>query len=123
MMSAERIRELLGAHGVSLTLDDAEFILTFMVNLSALSRRIAEQNILLKPVLNFEEACDYLSISASHLYKLTAQKDIPHYCPQGKKIYFDREEIEGWLLRNKQSSHDEIEKAARDYVLRNRRRR
>lgn len=122
-MTAERMRELCGLHGVNISMDDAEFILQFMVNLSALSRRIAEQNILLKPVLNFEEACDYLSISASHLYKLTAQKDIPHYCPQGKKIYFDREEIEGWLLRNKQSSHDEIEQAARDYVMVNRRKR
>lgn len=78
MMTAERKVELLGVHGVSLDLEDAEFILTFIVNISALSRRIAEQNILLKLVLNFEEACVYLSISASHLYKLTAQKDIQH---------------------------------------------
>ena len=36
------------------------------------------------------------------LYKLTAAKEVPHYKPRGKMLYFNREEIDKWLLQNKQ---------------------
>lgn len=35
------------------------------------------------------------------LYKLTAAKEVPHYKPRGKMLYFNREEIDKWLLQNK----------------------
>ena len=75
------------------------------------------QNLLKKDVLNFNEACTYLDISASHLYKMTSQKSIPHFCPQGKKLYFNRTELDEWLQRNRQSSTDEIETMAANYLL------
>lgn len=52
-----------------------------------------------KKVLNFNEAIEYLSVSKSHLYKMTSTMQIPHYKPNGKRIYFKREELENWLLR------------------------
>lgn len=55
-----------------------------------------------RTVLNFDEACKYIGVSDSLLYKLTAAKEVPHYKPRGKKIYFKREEIDEWLLQNKQ---------------------
>ncbi|MBO5192267.1 MAG: helix-turn-helix domain-containing protein [Bacteroides sp.] len=55
-----------------------------------------------KSVLNFDEACKYIGVSDSLLYKLTAAKEIPHYKPRGKMLYFNREEIDLWLLQNKQ---------------------
>ena len=85
--------------------------------LEKLEQRIGEQNILMKEVLNFNDACNYLDISASHLYKLTSQKSIPHFCPQGKKLYFNRAELDEWLQRNRQSSTDEIETMAANYLL------
>ena len=89
--------------------------------LERLEQRIGEQNLLMKEVLNFNDACSYLDISASHLYKLTSQKSIPHFCPQGKKLYFNRAELDEWLQRNRQSSTDEIETMAANYLLTNRR--
>ncbi|RTZ10944.1 DNA-binding protein [Flavobacterium sp. GSP27] len=89
--------------------------------LERLEQRIGEQNLLMKEVLNFNDACSYLDISASHLYKLTSQKQIPHFCPQGKKLYFNRTELDEWLQRNRQSSTDEIETMAANYLLTNRR--
>lgn len=80
-----------------------------------------EQNLLKKDVLNLNEACHYLNISASHLYKMTSQKQIPHFCPQGKKLYFKRSELEEWLMRNRQSSVDEIDALAENYLIRNKR--
>ena len=85
--------------------------------LEKLEQRIGEQNLLMKEVLNFNDACNYLDISASHLYKLTSQKSIPHFCPQGKKLYFNRTELDEWLQRNRQSSTDEIETMAANYLL------
>ena len=86
-------------------------------NLDKLEQRIGEQNLLMKEVLNFNDACSYLDISASHLYKLTSQKSIPHFCPQGKKLYFNRAELDEWLQRNRQTSTDEIETMAANYLL------
>lgn len=85
--------------------------------LEKLEQRIGEQNLLMKEVLNFNDACNYLDISASHLYKLTSQKSIPHFCPQGKKLYFNRAELDEWLQRNRQTATDEIETMAANYLL------
>jgi excisionase family DNA binding protein len=85
--------------------------------LDRLEQKLGEQNLLMKEVLNFNDACNYLDISASHLYKLTSQKSIPHFCPQGKKLYFNRTELDEWLQRNRQTSTDEIETMAANYLL------
>jgi len=66
--------------------------------LERLERLIESQGITTKEVLNFNEACQYLELSQSHLYKLTSTGAIPHYKPNGKKIYFNRHELDGWLL-------------------------
>lgn len=90
--------------------------------LSLLEQKIDEQNLLNKEVLNVDDVCKYLAISASHLYKLTSKKQIPHYCPEGKKLYFSRTEIDQWLMRNKQSTTEEIDMAAANYLIKNNRR-
>ena len=89
--------------------------------LTEIANKLSEQNLLQKTVLNFNEACTYLDVSPSHLYKLTSTKYIPHFCPQGKKLYFRREELDTWLQRNRQSAADEIDQLATDYVIRNKR--
>ncbi len=69
--------------------------------LAEISTKLDNQNLLSKPIINFNEACKYLDVSASHLYKLTSKKGIPHFCPQGKKIYFKRDELDDWLQTNR----------------------
>lgn len=89
--------------------------------LSIIEQKLEEQNLLKKEVLNFNEAITYLDISASHMYKLTSQKLIPHFCPQGKKLYFNRIELDEWLQRNRQVTEDEIESMAANYIMKNKR--
>lgn len=43
-----------------------------------------------KEVFNTEEACAYLGISESLLYKMTANREIPHYKPRGKNLFFSK---------------------------------
>lgn len=61
-----------------------------------------------KKILTTQEAAAYLGWSMSYIYKQTALKNVPHYCPMGKMLYFDREELEAWLKRNRVASNDEV---------------
>ena len=87
--------------------------------LTEIANKLDEQNLLQKTTLNFNEACKYIDVSPSHLYKLTSTKQIPHFCPQGKKLYFKREELDAWLQRNRQTA-DDSETDAADLVIRSR---
>lgn len=79
--------------------------------------RIEQLLIGTKKVLNFDEASKYLQLSKSHLYKMTSTFKIPHYKPNGKRIYFNTEELEKWLLSNRITTMDEIEQEANHYLL------
>ncbi len=85
--------------------------------LERIEKMLQTQQSIQKQVLNFNEACIYLELSHSHLYKLTSSSAIPHYKPNGKKIYFKKEELDTWLLRNRIDSKDEIEQKAIDYII------
>ena len=89
--------------------------------LSEIANKLDEQNLLQKTVLNFNEACSYLDVSQSHLYKLTSTRQIPHFCPQGKKLYFNRTELDIWLQRNRQSTNEEIEQEVNEKLFNSRR--
>lgn len=69
-----------------------------------------------KNVLTFEEAANYMGISKSDLYKRTSSRTIPHYKPRGKMVYFDRLELEKYLLQNPIITADELEAQAQTYV-------
>ena len=85
--------------------------------LDRIEKLLIEQQTMQKQVLNFNETCKYLELSQSHLYKLTSTGAIPHYKPNGKKIYFQRQELDQWLQRNRMDSQDEIEQQAADYLI------
>ncbi len=69
-----------------------------------------------KEIYNFREACIFLDYSGSYLYKLTHTRQIPHYKTNGKKLYFKRTDLEGWLLRNRVKTSGELEQEAIEYV-------
>jgi len=87
-----------------------------ILRLENLQQLIISQGINTKEVLNFNEACQFMELSHSHLYKLTSAGLIPYYKPNGKKLYFKRSELESWLLRNRSASRDEIERRAADLL-------
>ncbi len=69
-----------------------------------------------KSVLNFDEVAVYTGLSKSHLYKLTSTGGIPCYKPRGKMIYFDKGQIDKFLLSNKAMTRAEIAAAASTHV-------
>ena len=67
--------------------------------------------------LTFDEAAQYLDVSKSHLYKLTSTNRVPHYKPQGKRLYFAKSELDTWLFRNPVKTTAAIEQEANDYLV------
>lgn len=53
------------------------------------------------------EAAILTGLSLSHLYKLTSTNGIPCYKPTGKAIYFNREELEAWMLRGRKATAED----------------
>lgn len=85
--------------------------------LARIEELLIGQSLLQKEVLNFKEACQYLELSESHLYKLTSTRQIPHFCPNGKKLYFNRAELDQWLQRKRLPTQSDLEKEASNYVM------
>ena len=63
------------------------------------------------------EAAKFLDLSPSHLYKLTSERKIPHFKPNGKKIYFDEDELVQWLKRKPTRTLEETEAHAASYIV------
>ena len=68
--------------------------------------------------MNIEEASRFLGLSVSYIYTLCNKKKIGHYKPNGKKIYFSRQDLLDFILRNKVSSDSQINDKALAYLNR-----
>lgn len=69
-----------------------------------------------KTVMSFDEMAVYSGLSKSYLYKLTCTGGVPCYKPNGKNIYFDRKEVDQWLLRNRKATNEELDSQASTYL-------
>jgi excisionase family DNA binding protein len=69
-----------------------------------------------KRTLNVKELSRLTGFSPSFIYKLTSAKKIPHSCPNGKLLVFDRLLVEQWLLNNPVTLADDVEQYAINYV-------
>jgi len=72
-----------------------------------------------KNVFSFDEASKFLNLSKSYLYKLTSGGLIPHYKPQGKMLYFEKEQLEEWLRQSPIKTQAQIAREAQQYVMSN----
>lgn len=90
-----------------------------MQNLESINERLRSIESLLlsqKTVLNFNEVSTYTQLSKSYLYKLTSSGGIPCYKPHGKHIYFNKQEIDHWLMQNKKATTKELDNQAATFV-------
>jgi len=65
----------------------------------------------------FKEAAQFLSCSKSYLYKLTHKRLVPCYKPMGKRLYFKKQELEGFMLQRPVKTASEIEQIALSHCL------
>ncbi|MDM1086720.1 helix-turn-helix transcriptional regulator [Myroides odoratimimus] len=73
-----------------------------------------------KEILSVEELEKYTGFKKSYIYHLAHFSKIPYSKPNGKYLFFQKSEIDEWLLKNKSLSDDQIQEKAREYVLKKR---
>jgi len=88
-----------------MTLEDIAKKLDRLETLTALSA---------KNVLDINDTAELTGYSVKYLRLLIARRDIPHY-RRGNRLYFDREEIEGWMLGTRIPTNEEIQSKAVGY--------
>lgn len=62
--------------------------------------------------MGIDELSQYLGLTVSYIYRLTSGRKIPYYQPLGKKIYFDKTEIDAWIRSKRVKTLEEIEEIA-----------
>jgi excisionase family DNA binding protein len=77
-----------------------------------------ENGFVSSPIMTIKQLSAYLDLSVSALYKKTSTKEIPH-AKRGKKLYFDKKDIDAWVLENKVTTSSDIEKMTTEYILKN----
>lgn len=71
-----------------------------------------------KTVLTMDDVSLLTGLSKSHIYKLVSWKKIPHYKSNGGKLtFFEKAEVEQWLLQNRVKTTDEIKAEAQIYCM------
>jgi len=71
-----------------------------------------------KQALTMSEAALFIGLSKSRLYKMCCEKKIPYYKSQGGKLtYFEKSELNSWMLKNRVKTVDELETEAATYVV------
>ena len=74
-----------------------------------------------KTIFNLSQFCEYTGLSKATVYKLTAKGTVPH-AKRGKRIYFERSQVDAWLLQNRIGEPESKHKTG-EYLIENRRRR
>ena len=69
-----------------------------------------------KSILDLDEAVLFTGFSKGHLYRLTSERQIPHY-KKSRKLYFKKSELEAWLLEDKIETSASIDSQATTYVV------
>ncbi|KAA6345641.1 hypothetical protein EZS27_006822 [termite gut metagenome] len=86
-------------------------------NLENRVSKLEKSLFIIKNILSFDEASEFLNLSKSYLYKLTSSGQIPHYKPQGKMLYFEKSELENWLRQNPVKTNQQIQQEAEIHLM------
>jgi excisionase family DNA binding protein len=71
-----------------------------------------------KKALTMSDCALLTGLSKSHLYKLVCYKKIPYYKSEGGKLtYFDKDEVNKWMLQHRVKTADELETEATNYIV------
>ena len=72
-------------------------------------------------ILTVEMVAEHLHLSVPTVYGLVHSRAIPNY-KVGKRLYFKKEEIDKWIAGGRRMTLDEIKEAARESLVRQKRR-
>lgn len=67
--------------------------------------------------MKFKDACSYLGVTKTQLYRLMYERQITYSKPSGKITYFKKSDLDDYLTRNTVPSLASVSGMASDYVL------
>ncbi len=67
-----------------------------------------------KNVLTIEDASILTGLAKSSIYRMTSQRQIPH-SKRGNSLYFNRKELEDWMLEYRVKTKKECDQEAAAY--------
>jgi len=71
-----------------------------------------------KNVLTTAEVSELTGLTKSYVYKLCMEKKIPYYKGNGGKFtYFDKKEVENWMLETRISTFEELNNKAVNRIV------
>ena len=91
--------------------------MTLLDKLNEIYHLMEKQVAVQKRILTLDEASKFLGISKSDLYKRTSSNTIPFFKPSGKLIYFLREDLENWMMSNRQESINELSERISNFKI------
>ena len=65
-----------------------------------------------KIFLTLDQASKYTNFAKSTLYKLSSKRKIPHYKPNGKKLFFLKSDLDAFVLSGRVPTLEETDKSA-----------
>lgn len=68
-----------------------------------------------KEFIGIKEAAKLLGYTVSTLHKKCSLKELPHYKPSPRKVYFDRNELLQWIASNRVATTAEVYKQATNF--------
>jgi excisionase family DNA binding protein len=66
-------------------------------------------------LMNVNQVSEYLNIVPATLYGYTMNRKIPHF-KKGKRLYFNKTQIDAWMIQGKVKTIDEIKVEASNYI-------
>lgn len=78
-----------------------------------IERKFDELKFMQKPFMTVDELSIYLGLSPQYIRKMTHNREIPYFKPNGKKLYFDKEEIDQWVFKSRVATNEELLEDAR----------
>ena len=70
-------------------------------------------------LMDTKQVSEYLKLAVPTIYDKVHKREIPHL-KTGNKLYFDKNEIDGWLLNGKVLTKDKLNLLADEYLQKNR---
>ena len=61
-----------------------------------------------KNILTVDEVISYTGFSQKQIYKLTSSRQIPHYKPSGRKLFFKKDELDEWITQGRVKTIGEL---------------
>jgi len=70
-------------------------------------------------LITIREAAEILHLSVPTVYGLVQRAEVP-VCKRGKRLYFSKKELVGWILSGRKKTMSEIRDEAETYLLKKR---